>query len=190
MPELGEIKKGKEIGYKRKTCNYIWQACEICGKERWVLLRNKQPICTHCNRCAGIKRGRSGQANYNWRGGITKDKAGYILVRVFPNDFFYSMSNNKGYIREHRLIVARHLGRCLHRWEIVHHKNGIKDDNRIENLQLVTDNRHKQITILENKIKLLEKRVWELELENAIHQLTTDQQKEFAEEVESRLQLL
>ena len=183
MPVIGEIRKGREIGYKSKTANHMWCACVVCGKERWVLIRNKQPIFTHCNICAGKVRGRSGPANYNWQGGIIKDIAAYILVRVFPgsrdgltlefnlelvnNDFFYPMANNKGYIREHRLVVARALGRCLHLWEIVHHKRGYaKDENRYpETLQLVTDDRHKQITILERKIDLQAQRITKLEAE-------------------------
>jgi len=67
------------------------------------------------------------------------------------------MANKQGYVSEHRLVIAKSLGRLLHRWEIIHHKNKIKDDNRYENLQLVTDDRHKQITILENRIAKLEK---------------------------------
>jgi hypothetical protein len=43
---------------------------------------------------------------------------------------------NKSEIPEHRLIVERHLGRPLRRFEHVHHINGIRSDNRIENLQI------------------------------------------------------
>lgn len=110
--------------------------------------------------------GRFGVKNNHWKGGKYTEN-GYVFVKLISSDFFYLMAKHDGYVYEHRLVMAKLLGRCLHRWEIVHHKHTKypagsvedKQDNRIENLQLVSDDRHKQITILEERIKFLEGKV-------------------------------
>jgi len=148
-PKLGDIKKDE------RRRRHIWVACVDCGKERWVLLRHGKPaqLCLSCNgkrqqRINSTKLHPIGSANPNWKGGRNILANGYILVKLFPSDLFYPMATKQGYVREHRLVMARKLGRCLQPWELVHHKGirhiGIenKSDNLEDNLKLATSGSH------------------------------------------------
>lgn len=81
-----------------------------------------------------IKRGiyKKGEESYNWKGGINLDKSnGYLR-------------NNLNKKRVHRIIMEEFLGRQLYKEEQIHHINGNKLDNRIENLMLVSNSEHRK----------------------------------------------
>lgn len=83
------------------------------------------------------KTGSCRERHASWRGGRVVDKSGYILIHCRE----HPAASKSGYVREHRLVMEQHLGRYLLPGEVVHHKNDIRDDNRIENLELFGSNR-------------------------------------------------
>ncbi|MEK9208045.1 MAG: HNH endonuclease signature motif containing protein [Patescibacteria group bacterium] len=131
--------KRKEIGFENKNPNYIdGRSSKIlvcsCGKKT-SSYRNK--LCLKCFR--------KKMSEENWKGGRYFHQ-GYVYVYSpqHPNRV------SGGYIKEHRLVMEKHLKRYLTNKEVVHHKNRNKSDNRIENLQLMTHSEH---TIYHNKHK-------------------------------------
>ena len=78
-----------------------------------------------------------GELHPHWKGG-RKISQGYVLV-LKPD---HPNANKTGYVREHVLIMSLHLGRPIAANEVVHHINGIRDDNRLENLVLMTRQEH------------------------------------------------
>lgn len=143
------IKLNKKVGY----CYYI-------GNQRYLLEKFECPECKNiflnrpyktrgikpkfCSRSCKAKQkcpNRQYDKHWNWKGGKYKDKNGYIRV----------LKEGK-YILEHVFILEEYMGRKLYDDEIVHHLNGIRDDNRVENLELWSSG-HPKGQRIEDKVR-------------------------------------
>lgn len=93
----------------------------------------------------GLKTQRTGPRNGVehpcWKGGRKIDKNGYVLVWVLDHPSICRTGHKSGgYVREHRLVMEKVLGRTLLRSEVVDHINSDTSDNRPENLRLFQTN--------------------------------------------------
>lgn len=80
-----------------------------------------------------------GEKAPSWKGGVLS-KRGYIFL-YSPNH----PHNDGGYVKRSRLQMEKKIGRYLKTTEIIHHLNGIRDDDRIENLMITTRGVHSSI---------------------------------------------
>ena len=90
---------------------------------------------TLCNDCRLAQRG---EESISWRGGSCYTKSGYVIR--YCKDHPRVIHSKSKYIYDHILVMENAIGRHLTNKETVHHKNGIRDDNRIENLELWASN--------------------------------------------------
>ena len=110
------------------------KSCSNCSKNFPIKPSSDRYTFRYCSRACydHHRREHPDIANPNWKGGKYKSGDGYILVLVRDHPF----ADKHRRVPEHRLVMEKHLGRYLKPNEEVHHKNGIRDDNRIENLEL------------------------------------------------------
>lgn len=127
---------------RRKNIEATCPVCETVFRARQTGY-GYQRTCS--NRCGAILRVTTGgyrgypkgHKPHNFKDRRPLSGNGYQLVYVGPD---HPMATKTGYVREHRLVLAETLGRPLTPWEQVHHRNGIKTDNRPENLELWVTN--------------------------------------------------
>lgn len=134
--------------FHSSKCGKKWavKKCKSCNKKFKLDPHdiNKRKYCSpKCSFKIHIRN------KYNWRGGKIKN-SGYIMIYKPKHPFA-----KRKYVLESRLVAEKILGRYLTKNEIIHHIDGVKDDNRIENLYLFTKKQHKRFHGLKNKSHLI-----------------------------------
>lgn len=118
----------------RKDLRTWWLCRCSCGTVREV---NGGGLCSGGSKSCGclareLSAARKGSVSKAWKGGHTTSRQGYILIQTENR----GISKRRLYRPEHVLVMENHLGRLLRPKDVIHHKNGIRDDNRLENLEL------------------------------------------------------
>ena len=161
------MKRGEEIGKSERSREYIKVTCPDCDQYRWIQRRTKErstytSLCRSCSyKLPKIRACR--EKNPAWKGGRTISQDGYVYI-LAPH---HPKANNRRYVFEHILIWEQTHNKPLPSGWVIHHLNGIKDDNRPRNLlalprsghhnQLVAQALKQRIRELETEVKLLEK---------------------------------
>ncbi|WP_341232411.1 HNH endonuclease [uncultured Methylophaga sp.] len=113
------------------------KSCDECGS----VYRPKKRESKYCSRPCMWKNNGKHQIPEDGHETWWVDSNGYVSGRVWENGHPYRK-------RQHRYYIEKHIGRCLGPDEDVHHINGDKRDNRIENLEIISHGKH---TSLHNK---------------------------------------
>ncbi len=134
IPEPDQIPGGIcECGCGRKT-----SIAKVSIPKRRNFLGHPLPY-IHGHSSATAKRGTP--EHHKYRGGSYVDNNGYKRVKDIGNP----QADKDGFILEHRLVMSRYLGRAIEGSEIIHHRNGNRLDNRIENLEIMNRSTHRTL---------------------------------------------
>lgn len=140
MPKAKNPKEGLTDTWGRLNRKLKDKQCEACG----ITYRPSSATSRFCSRpCLWSKNGGHNKKSVSWR----KNIKGYIEGRIWLND------GTQIIVKQHRWIVSGLIGRPLESWEDVHHINGIRDDNRPENLEIVAHGEHSKIHNLQREYK-------------------------------------
>jgi hypothetical protein len=125
-----------------QSCQEIGDALGMTGGAVWYQLKCMGIRCRPRQEAvkltgARISRKLKGRRSPNYKGGRIRQSDGYVLIYM-PS---HPRADHEGYMLEHRLVMERHLARPLTAEEVVHHRNGRKDDNRPENLEVMASQR-------------------------------------------------
>lgn len=112
---------------------FLVKKCRGCKEEFSIpLQKRRRKFCT----LLCWRKFNRGENNSRWSGGFLSN--GYIRVHMQDHPF----KNASGTVLQHRLVMEKKLGRYLTENEHVHHINGIRDDNRLSNLVILTKSEH------------------------------------------------
>lgn len=113
--------------------------CELCSKERWVMIIKGKPRSRLCRECHN--KNITGKNSPKFNNGITT-KHGYILVRQQD----HPRADYHGYVLRAIVTLEKKLGRPLLKGYIAHHLNNVKADDRPENLIELSPSAHSTLT--------------------------------------------
>jgi HNH endonuclease len=159
-------------GFSRGTDKPVLLRCDLCGKENTTTYNNYvngqrqkerlglTPGTTQCKSCSSKATGKAsagraspfkgvslppearGPGHKSWRGGRFVDHYGYVMVHIVKN-VIDRPSGWTSYRKEHILIMEEEIGRPLGKGELVHHIDGDRQNNDLNNLWLSDNTGHK-----------------------------------------------